>query len=144
MSARWKVICLELTATSTRNAATYSTGMLSVWAYTHLFTISLSTCLYWYRHLTCTHKTKNRDRHSVWLSTCFFFLTVLSHWYFTHRKFGLFYQEQPAVSVTLPNLWYMLGVVLFSYSTELTWTTGSLMCTHMWIHAITNRGILTS
>ena len=70
------------------------------------------------------------------------FTTVLSQWEFSHGKFGLLSPGKASCDrVALPNLLCMLGVFSVSVIHQtLTWTTGSLTCTQMLMHAIAHGG----
>ena len=67
---------------------------------------------------------------------------VLSHWDFSHGKFGLLSLGKASCDiVALRSLRCMLSI--FSVSTihrTLAWTTGSLTCAQMLIHAIAHVG----
>ena len=73
------------------------------------------------------------------------FTTVLSQWEFSHGKFGLLSPGKASCDrVALPNLLCMLGVFSVSVIHQtLTWTTGSLTCAQMLMHAIAHRGVRT-
>ena len=75
----------------------------------------------------------------------FFFTTVLSQWDFSCGKFGLLSLGKASCDrVTLPNLRCMLGVVSVSIiHRTLTWTTGSLTCAQMLMHAIAHGDVRT-
>ena len=74
------------------------------------------------------------------------FTIVLCHWDFSHgKKKGRFPRQKASCDrVALPNLRCMLGV--FSVSIihrNLTWTTGSLTCAQMLMHAVTHGSVRT-
>ena len=63
--------------------------------------------------------------------------TVLSQWDIFHGKFGLLSTGKASCDrVALPNMLYMLGVSVSIVHRTLTWTTGSLTCAQMLMHAI--------
>ena len=89
----------------------------------------------------------DRDVNTLTLSIQHFFssfVTVLSHWYFSFGKFWLLSPGKSSCDrVRLPNLWCMLGVLVFIIHQTLTWIAGSLTCTWMLMHAILHGGIRT-
>ena len=74
----------------------------------------------------------------------FFFTTVLSYWNFSHGKFGLLSPGKVSFDrAALLNLRCML-VVFSLIRRTLAWTTGSLTCAQMSMHAIVHRAVRTS
>ena len=75
----------------------------------------------------------------------FFFTIVLSHWNFSHGKFGFLSQEKASFRksrTTHPTVHAECFSVSMIYQT-LTWTTGSLTCAQTLMHAIAHGGVQT-
>ena len=74
----------------------------------------------------------------------FFLTTVLSHWDFSHEKYGLLSPGKASCDsgATQPKLHVGCFRVSILHWT-LTWTTGFLMCAQMLMHVIPHRGVRT-
>ena len=75
----------------------------------------------------------------------FFFTIVLSHWNFSHGKFGFLSQEKASFRksrTTHPTVHAECFSVSMIYQT-LTWTTGSLTCAQTLMHAIAHGDVRT-
>ena len=77
-------------------------------------------------------------------SILFYFTTVLSHWEFSYGKFGRFSRGKPDVTESRYPTYSVCWVFQYFHNPlNLAWTTGSLTCTHILMHAIAHGDVQT-